>query len=368
MKSRVVALLTLLILVVGCEPQSGVRPLKRGVNLSHWFSQTRLPDYPPNAATAEEMQLIRSLGMDHVRLPVDPIRLWDFSKEATMDAAVLGEVDAAIELAMEHGLSVVVDMHPRPHVKDRLENDPAAFESFVKFWGRLAGHLSKYDAEGLALEILNEPLVQDGKRWQAMANELYAAIRQAAPKHTIIIGGAEWSDVFMLRNLEPLDDPNVIYTFHFYEPHMFTHQGARWGSPEWLVYTNVPYPMPPQVGSNMVAGVTNEAIREAMFVHIEQDWDANKIDDRIKLAADWAAAHGVAVWCGEFGAYRPYMAAEDRARYIRDVRTMLERYDIGWTLWDLKGSFSLLEKGRKKPRVDRRIADALGLSVVEEAK
>jgi len=52
--------------------------LTRGVNLSHWFSQTRLPDYPPNAVTAQEMQLIRSLGLDHVRLPADPITFGTF--------------------------------------------------------------------------------------------------------------------------------------------------------------------------------------------------------------------------------------------------------------------------------------------------
>jgi hypothetical protein len=172
----------------------------------------------------------------------------------------------------------------------------------------------------------------------------------------------------MLCKLEPLKDPNIIYTFHFYEPHLFTHQGARWGSPEWLVYTNVPYPVPPQIGSNMVAGVTNEATRKTMLDHIAQDWNADKIESRIIMAADWAAKHGVTIWCGEFGAYRPYMAAEDRARYIHDVRTALERHGIGWTLWDLKGSFSLLETETGPPKVDPPIGVALGLPVSEELK
>ena len=357
------------LVIVLCAWAAGeVAPLRRGVNLSHWLSQTRLPNYPPNPVSSAEMRLIRSIGLDHVRLPVDPVLLWDFSAPGELQKDVLKQMDHAVELALEHDLNVVVDMHPRPNVKKQLESAPIHFRSFVVFWEQLAAHLAKTDPNRVALELLNEPLVKDTAQWQAMAETLYTAVRRAAPQHTIILGGAEWSDVFMLRNLRPLDDPNIIYTFHFYEPHLFTHQGARWGSPEWLVYTNVPYPMPPEVGSNMMASVTNESVREAMFVHIEQDWNADKIESRINMASEWAAKHGATIWCGEFGAYRPYMGTEDRARYINDVRNTLERHGIGWTLWDFKGSFSLLEKEATPPKVDAPIGAALGLPVGEDEK
>ena len=157
-----------------CSMKQGIQPMRRGVNLSHWFSQTRLPEYPPNAAVAEDMKLIRSLGLDHVRLPVDPVRLWTFSGNGPLDPKALRQVDDAIQLALDHDLNVVVDMHPKTELKERLENDSATFQSFLKMWKELAAHLAQYDADRLALEILNEPMVKDSEKWQAMVNELHS--------------------------------------------------------------------------------------------------------------------------------------------------------------------------------------------------
>ena len=40
----------------------------------------------------------------------------------------------------------------------------------------------------------------------------------------------------------PLADGNVIYNFHFYDPHEFTHQGAYWDAPWWSYMHGIPYP------------------------------------------------------------------------------------------------------------------------------
>ncbi len=335
--------------------------MKRGINLSHWFSQTRLPDHPPLPATATDMQLIRSLGLDHIRLPVDPVFLREFPEGGPLNTAALKQMDAAIQLALAHGLNVVVDMHPRPDFKEQLENEPEFFNSFLEFWKILAAHLANYDAEHLALEILNEPMVKDPVQWQAMADELHGAIRTAAPKHTIIIGGAEWSNAEMLRQLVPVDDPNVVYTFHFYDPHVFTHQGARWGEPAWLELKGVPYPLKKNQGAEIVQNISNEDTLAVFQDYIDQQWDAEKIKGQLAEAAAWAEAHGVAVWCGEFGVYRAYSDPDDRARYLHDVRTALELQGIGWTMWDYQGSFSLVEEDTKPSKSDKPIAEALGL-------
>ena len=339
--------------------------MKRGVNLSHWFSQTRLPDYPPNAATAEDMQLIHSLGLDHIRLPVDPVRLWEFPGDGPLKPDALRQMDAAIQLALDHDLNVVVDMHPRPDFKEQLENDPATFQSFLKMWKELATHLAQYDADRLALEILNEPMVKDLEKWQTMVEQLHGAIRRAAPKHTIIIGGGEWSSTEMLCHLVPVDDPNVVYTFHFYEPHVFTHQGTGWGEPAWVKLKGVPYPLEKEQGVKMLEGISDDDARAVFRDHIDQQWDAGKIKDRLGGAAAWAEEHGVAIWCGEFGVYRTYANPVDRARYLQDLRMALEHCGIGWAMWDYKGSFSLLEEGSTPSKVDEPIAEALGLPAMK---
>ena len=111
--------------------------------------------------------------------------------------------------------------------------------------------------------------------------------------------------------------------------------------------------------------ISDEDARAVFQDHIDQQWDAGKIKDRLGGAAAWAEKHGVAIGCGEFGVYRTYANPVDRARYLRDIRMALEHYGIGWTQWDYKGSFSLLEEGTTSPKVDEPIAEALGLPAIQ---
>ena len=88
--------------------------------------------------------------------------------------------------------------------------------------------------------------MRDAYRWYGVEAKLVAAIRQAAPANTIIAAGAKWDDDDDMILLEPLRDPNVIYVFHFYEPHIFTHQGATWGAYYWHWLKGLHYPSSPE--------------------------------------------------------------------------------------------------------------------------
>jgi len=52
--------------------------LQRGVNLSHWLSQSERRGAERRAWTSrDDFSRIRSFGFDHVRLPVDEVQLWN---------------------------------------------------------------------------------------------------------------------------------------------------------------------------------------------------------------------------------------------------------------------------------------------------
>ena len=72
--------------------------------------------------------------------------------------------------------------------------------------------------------------------------------------------------------------------------------------------------------------------------------------------------------CNEFGVYRAYADPQDRAAWIHDVRTALERHGMGWTMWDYSGSFGVVVKkdGRSVP--DEVTLRALGLNQRAENK
>ena len=48
------------------------------------------------------------------------------------------------------------------------------------------------------------------------------------PENVIVIGSYDYNDVRAVKDLDPPQDRLVAYSFHCYEPHDFTHQGAYW--------------------------------------------------------------------------------------------------------------------------------------------
>jgi len=178
--------------------------------------------------TAEDIALIKSMGFDHVRLSVNPQPMMADHRAGEISAEYFGYLDAAVKMILDQGMAVTIDLHPESDFKTRLAKEDSFVQEFADFWRALARHYSAWDAERVFFEILNEPEFSDRYRWYGVQAKLATAIREGAPQHTIIAAGARWSDDDELVFLEPLRDPNVIYNFHFYDPHIFTHQGATW--------------------------------------------------------------------------------------------------------------------------------------------
>ena len=277
-------------------------------------------------------------------------------------ADYLGYLDAAVKMILDQGLAVVIDLHPESDFKARLAKDDSSVQEFADFWRALARHYSSWDAERVFLEILNEPEMSDRYRWYGVQAKLAAAIREGAPRHTMIAAGARWSDNDDLVFVEPLRDPNVIYNFHFYEPHIFTHQGATWGAYFWHWVKGLHYPSSPESAAKTAAGVPDAADRLAVIRYGQDHWDAARVDAEITQVAEWAGRRGVPVVCNEFGVFRDYSNPRDREAWIHDVRASLERHGMGWTMWDYSGSFGVVIKkdGRNVP--DESTVRALGLA------
>ena len=162
--------------------------------------------------------------------------------------------------------------------------------------------------------------------------------------------------------LAPLADRNVVYSFHFYEPKNFTHQGVPYGWPMWALLRDLPYPSSPEAVEPALAFMPFEAVEHARF-YGEQRWDRSKLAEAIAPVAGWARQHGVKLWCSEFGVFRYNARPEDRATWLADTRGLLEQNGIGWALWDYSGYFGLVSGAQGQRVLDRRAATALDLSL-----
>ena len=318
--------------------------LRRGINLSGWFAHGSAdPAHLQSAVTADDVQRIRRMGFDHVRLPVDPVVLAPSGTFEPVDPDALYYLEDAVRLVLDGGLAIVVDLHPDESFGLRLPAEPATLDRLAALWTRLARRLGAHDPDRVYFEALNEPGITDAATWARIQGRLVAAIRQGAPHHTIVATGHAWSGVEHLEALRPLDDPNVIYAFHLYEPYPFTHQGAAWASEPVGGLSRVPYPSSPAAVAPALATAASPAARELLTAYAEQRWDAAAIERLIDRAAAWRDRYGVSIVCTEFGAFRAVSPADDRATWLRDVRTALERRQIGWTAWEYAGGFGVVD-------------------------
>jgi aryl-phospho-beta-D-glucosidase BglC (GH1 family) len=352
-------------------PAARLAVLRHGINASEWFAQVYdkrgyTKEHFQTWTTQEDIALIRSMGFDHVRLSVNPQPMMPNHSPDEIPGDYLSSLDQAVKMILDQGLAVVIDLHPESDFKARLNKDDTFVEEFSDFWRALARHYSSWNPDRVFFEILNEPEFTDRYRWYGVQAKLATAIREGAPKQTILAAGARWSNDDELVFLEPLSDSNVIYNFHFYEPHIFTHQGASWGSYYWHWTKGLRYPASPENAAKIAANAP-DAVDRLYIVRYGQDhWGADRIEAEVAQVADWARQRGVPVVCNEFGVYRAYTDPSDRAAWIHDVRSALERHGMGWTMWDYSGSFGVVTKKDGKAAPDELTLQALGLKTASK--
>ncbi len=352
--------------------------LRRGINASMWFAQS--PGDYSAARTNRYMddgdyQLMARLGFDHVRLPIDPEPLTRSPRDADgLNAEFLGRVDRAVDGMLAAHLAVIIDVHPEEPYKFRLRQGTggggADVDRFEAMWAALAAHFAgRYTgptAGMIFFEVMNEPEVEDDLRWEGIEARTIAVIRKAAPENTIVAVGAHWDSLPDLLRVTPFADGNVIYNFHFYDPHEFTHQGATWGEGWWRYTHNVPYPASAADAAAMgrvLAQVPDAADRLEMEDYFLDDWNARHIRLLMDAAAAWGRANGVPLICDEFGVFRDHSDPAARAAWLRDVRTALEADGIGWTMWDYRSNFGVVTKQDGEAAMpDAVVVKALGLN------
>lgn len=354
-------------------PETKKSVLSRGINLSNWFNDYSDAAQFTNRFSLSALQLIKQKGFTYVRIPVGSTILFNENNPGVLNTANLTAVDNALQNCITAGLAVTINLHPWQNNTDSLlAASPAFQDKIALYWKTLAAYLKKYDTSKIYFEVLNEPHASAGgltgqgySWWQPVQEKLIRSIREVAPDHYIIAGGEGWNSIEGLKQLQPYSVSRVIYNFHFYDPFLFTHQGASWAG--WvpaLLGENVPYPSTPENVAPLVAAASNTELKNALNWYGSQRINIDSLDRWIKVAADWAAANNVPLIANEFGSYSLKAPRQSRLNYLRDVRTVMEKYKIGWAMWECDEGFGWISYpsgNRSIPVIDNEVLQALGL-------
>jgi len=165
-----------------------------------------------------------------------------------------------------------------------------------------------------------------------LAGRAAKAIRAIDPERTLIVEPPEWGDPAGLRELRPLDVPNVVYSVHMYLPHAFTHQGVGGRGP--------PCRYPGEIDGKL--------------------WDKAQLEAALQPVVEFQLKYGVHFYIGEFSAIR--WAPEGSAqRYLEDLIDIFEAHGWDWSYhafrewdgWSVEHGSDPADHGQAKTPTDR---------------
>ena len=302
--------------------------------------------------TEADIAYIANLGMDHIRLGFDQIVL----EEApfTYREEIFNLIDSFIGWCKKYGLNVVLNMHKAVgnycDIQEDVEllDDPQLQERFIALW--VAFEKRYANDNSIAFELLNEVRDVDPAKWNSLAQSTIHALRQLNKDRKIILGSIRWNHPEALHFMEVLDDENVIYTFHMYKPHEFTHQQGVLQS--GCIYYNrkMPYPGDIDRYRDYKLVVSGD---EAAYPGYER-MDMDYLRDALQPAMDFIHRNPDKIlWCGEFGTIR-HANIQWRENWMRDVISLFHEYEIPYCVWNYLSTpndgnrFSLVDDDDRK--------------------
>ncbi len=330
---------------------------QRGVNLGNYLEAPPGQDWGARF-TRQDLVHIHGEGFDHVRIPVAWHHYAGPGPDFTLQPGILARVDELVKWARENDLSVMINMH---HF-DPFTSDPQGQkDKFLSLWRQIAEHYRDAD-DRVAFEILNEP--KDAATTEVMS-DMYAAvlpvIRESNPRRTGFVGPGSWNSPHELARLRlPEDDTNLIVTVHSYDPFLFTHQGASWTMPLTIV-KGIGFPGPPArpIDLSVWKGLEAETItwidQYNTLPTAQNPSSPQAIDRLLQAVGRWQETYGRPVHLGEFGAVLD-ADPEARARFYRAYRESLDRYDLGWAIWEWKAAFRYWNPNADRPMTGMREA------------
>ncbi len=324
----------------------GAAPLRRGVNLTNWF---RFPPSRDRAALASylsdaAMAGLVSCGFDFIRLAVQP---------SVVPGERVALVADAVARLHRHGLAVIVGPH--------FGADPDA-AALADFWQRMAPVLRPLDPRMTVAEVANEPVFAgDGGGWAALQTRILAIIRASLPGRRVVLTGNDWGSIAGLLAMRPLNDPDAIYSFHFYDPPELTSLAAYRPGLDRAALSRLPFPVT-DAGCAAAAATTDAATRGLIRYLCATHWDAAVVGARIDAAASWGTRHGATVLMGEFGASSA-LNSPARLAWLSAARRACEARGIGWALWGYDDAMGLGVRpaGGGTSPFDAGVLAALGL-------
>ena len=276
-----------------------------------------------------DFDILHDLGVSLVRINLRVVRCFNCPGYVVVERDQ-AYADLVVSNANRVHIAVVVTIEIQPSGKqsDYWENSIAK-EGVAEIWRQLSRRY-KGNAAVVAFDLLNEPVEPEGVStaeniWVDWAAFWVRAIREIDPDRTVVFEPSPWGLPKGYQKLQPMPFENIVYSFHFYEPHQITHQGLPGHSSNEMFYPNDSF------------NPTERLDRDRL----------NSILSPVKV---FSSRYHVPVYVGEFSCIR-WAPGQTRLHYAQDVLSLIEPLGWSWTFHSFKeyqGWDPEIEEGTKK--------------------
>lgn len=235
----------------------------------------------------------------------------------------------------------------------KLWTDKDAQYKYFDLWKALADELKEYPNDLVAYELLNEPVAPYASQWNSLSSQLVRELRLTEPERKLVIGSNMWQGVGTFDALTvPANDPNIILSFHFYNPHLFTHYQAEWAEMKDL---NVAIHYPGEVITPEDYAQLSDKEKKIVDPYMGP-YDKGVLAGMAQKAIKRAQELGLQLHCGEFGCYKKTPRA-DRINWMQDIISIFRENGIAYSYWDYKAGFGFCNS--KGEVIDQEVLNLL---------
>lgn len=311
-------------------------PRRRGFNLPELSGGRRYQAIPES-----DFEWMAGWGFDFARLPLS-YWLWSSRRDwMHIDENALKPVDQAVELGRQHGIHINLNLHRIPgYCVNGRELEPfllfdsprdsmeKALAAAVHHWRFFAGRYRGIPSSQLSFDLLNEPpWMSDQTRYVEIVRTLVTAIRERDPDRLIVADGADIGQT----PVPGIVDLGLVQSTRGYLPKAVSHYTAGWVPKNEFESFQIPtWPLVDAQG---------------------QTWNREKL--RQELIVKWLplVEQGVPIHVGEWGCFNRTPHAVTLA-WMRDLLALWKDAGWGWSMWNLRGAFGIVDSERADVRYE----------------
>jgi endoglucanase len=315
-------------------------PRWRGFNLQGWFGT---PEKPNRGAAFDEFDFatMSEFGFDFARLPLS---YWVWGRRddwSFINEEPLKQIDQAVEMGRRYGIHVNINFHRIPgYCINERELEPAdlfsgtklqrdkALAAAVFHWQTFARRYKGIPNSQLSFDLINEPPKMRSyegyleERYVEIVRALVKAIREVDPKRLIFADGLNIGQLPVMG----IADLGLVQSTRGYLPKAVSHYTATWVPKDEFESFIIPtWPLKDDKG---------------------RVWDKARLQSECIHPYKPLVQKGVQIHVGEWGCFNqtPHDVA---LAWMADNLSLWKTAGWGFSMWNLRGSFGVLDSGRK---------------------